>query len=81
MFLVLIYLGYLYVIFSLKFPNDMLVLLVCNHKIFPLISDMNTPALTLLHTEWPKLNRVLAVLSAIGLNVSSYGPFECNRVK
>ena len=28
--------------------------------------------LTLLHSEWPKLHRVLAVLSAIGLNLISF---------
>ena len=28
--------------------------------------------LTLLHSEWPKLHRVLAVLSAIGLNILSF---------
>ena len=26
------------------------------------------PTLTLLHSEWPKLHEVLAILSAIGLN-------------
>ena len=26
------------------------------------------PVLTLLHSEWPKLHRVLAILNAIGLN-------------
>ena len=29
--------------------------------------------LTLLHSEWPKLHRVLAILSAVGLNMTSAG--------
>ena len=29
-------------------------------------------ALTLLHSEWPKLHRVLAVLSAIGLRIKIF---------
>ena len=43
--------------------------------------------LTLLHSEWPKLHRVLAILSAIGLialrmakTLLSFGHSECNRV-
>ena len=36
--------------------------------------------LTLLHSERPKLHRVLAVLSAIWLNMD-FGSSECNRVK
>ena len=32
------------------------------------IISVQTP-LTLLHSEWPKLHRVLAILSAIGLNI------------
>ena len=41
--------------------------------------------LTLLHSEWPKLHRVLAILSVIGLKnllqLHSFGHSECNRVK
>ena len=33
------------------------------------ILSYQAPCLTLLHSEWPKLRRVLAILSAIGLNV------------
>ena len=32
---------------------------------------MSATGLTLLHSEWPKLHRVLAILSAIGLNATS----------
>ena len=35
--------------------------------------DQASPSpLTLLHSEWPKLHRVLAILSATGLKVKGY---------
>ena len=41
--------------------------------IFATISDQGR-LLTLLHSEWPKLHRVLAVLSAIGLKERMFSP-------
>ena len=42
-------------------------------RLFLPILEGLIPALTLLHSEWPKLYGVLAILSAIGLNkVYSY---------
>ena len=36
--------------------------------------------LTLLHSEWPKLHRVLAILSAVGLTYHMQGPqYIANR--
>ena len=37
-------------------------------SIIKLNGEVTLPCITLLHSEWPKLHRVLAVLSAIGLN-------------
>ena len=37
-----------------------------------MLCDKTELNLTLLHSEWPKLHRVLAVLSAIGLNWKLY---------
>ena len=45
-----------------------------------LFSKYFTCHLTLLHSEWPKLYGVLAILSAVGLKWS-VGCSECNRVK
>ena len=37
-------------------------------NVFILFAAKGWYCLTLLHSEWPKLHRVLAILSAIGLN-------------
>ena len=46
--------------------STMLLWLLCKQEVTKVFS----PYLTLLHSERPKLHRVLAVLSAIGLNES-----------
>ena len=65
--------AYMYVISTWKRKRLLFITLDCQwylsqRKEFALSEGLFFP-LTLLHSEWPKLNRVLALLSAIGLRV------------
>ena len=45
--------------------SDTEILIICMQPVTYFV----VMTLTLLHSEWPKLNRVLAVMSAVGLNI------------